>query len=186
MDFYWYGILFAFGSVIVIFFAVMIYCVDIKHSFYLRKVCKRCDVHLPSRNYVVKIFIGFLSVIIIASILVSVVLTVLNTARNKRADAAAILSLDSARAQSELYYDNNNRTYTTVCTDGANNISTFLITASEAVTADAVCFDADTSWAASIDLNGTGTENFYCVDGAGFGGILPADPDLSDTNTTCN
>lgn len=133
----------------------------------------------------VKISIRFLVVVTIIGILAFVVAASLNTTRNKRADAAAISGLDSARAQSELYYDNN-RTYTTVCTTGTNNISTLLTSVSDAVAANAVCFDAEKSWAASIDLNGTGKENFYCVDGAGFGGILTADPGLSDTNTTCN
>ena len=130
--------------------------------------------------------IELLVVIAIIGILASVVLASLNTARDKGADAAAKSSLNNARAQSELYYDDNNRTYTTVCTAGTNNISTLLTGASNAVTADAVCFDIAGSWAASIDLNGTGAGNFYCVDSTGFGGQLAADPVLSDANTTCN
>jgi prepilin-type N-terminal cleavage/methylation domain-containing protein len=128
--------------------------------------------------------IELLVVIAIIGILASVVLASLNTARDKGANAAARSSLNNARAQAELYYDDNSSTYTTVCTAGTNNISALLTGASDAVTANAVCFDVAGSWAASIDLNNS-TE-FYCVDSTGFGGDLVADPVLSDTNTTCS
>ena len=124
--------------------------------------------------------------IAIIGILAAVVLASLNTARDKGADAAAKSSLNNARAQSELYYDDNNRTYTTVCTAGTNNISALLTAADDAVTAADACFDIAAGWAASIDLNGTGAQNFYCVDSTGFGGVLAADPGLSDADITCN
>lgn len=128
--------------------------------------------------------IELLVVIAIIGILASVVLASLNTARDKGANAAARSSLNNARAQAELYYDDNGRTYTTVCTAGTNNISAQLTAADNAVTAADACFDIAAGWAASIQLNaGAG---YYCVDSTGFGGDLVADPALSDANITCN
>lgn len=129
--------------------------------------------------------IELLVVIAIIGILASVVLASLNSARDKGADAAAKSSLNNARAQSELFYDDNARTYTTVCTTGTNNIVALLDAADAAVTAADACFDTSAGWAASIDLNGTGAQNFYCVDSTGFGGTLAADPVIADTNLTC-
>lgn len=128
--------------------------------------------------------IELLVVIAIIGILAAVVLASLNTARDKGANAAAKSSLNNARAQAELFYDDNSRTYTTVCTSGTNNISALLDGADNAVTAADACFDIAGSWAASIDLNAPA--GFYCVDSTGFGGELAADPSLSDANTTCN
>lgn len=127
--------------------------------------------------------IELLVVIAIIGILASVVLASLNTARDKGANAAARASLNNARAQAEMYYDDNTRTYTTVCTAGTNNISALLDGADNAVTAADACFDIAGSWAASIDLNSPA--GFYCVDSTGYAGDLAADPALSDANTTC-
>ena len=129
--------------------------------------------------------IELLVVIAIIGILASVVLASLNSARDKGADAAAKSSMNNARAQSELYYDDNARTYTTVCTAGTNNISALLDAADAAVTAADACFDIAAGWAASIDLNATGAAGWYCVDSTGFGGTLAADPAISDANITC-
>lgn len=139
--------------------------------------------HTNTRGFTL---IELLVVIAIIGILASVVLASLNSARDKGADAAAKSSLNNARAQSELYYDDNTRTYTTVCTAGTNNISELLNAADEAVTAADSCFDTDAGWAASLDLNAAGNDGWYCVDSTGFGGTLAADPALSDTNLTCN
>ncbi len=128
--------------------------------------------------------IELLVVIAIIGILASVVLASLNSARDKGANAAAKSSLNNARAQAELYYDDNLRTYTNVCTADTNNISELLAAVDDAVTASPACFDTDAGWAASIDLNNSTA--FYCVDSTGFGGELPADPALADGNLTCN
>jgi prepilin-type N-terminal cleavage/methylation domain-containing protein len=127
--------------------------------------------------------IELLVVIAIIGILASVVLASLNSARDKGANAAAISSMNNARAQAELFYDSNARVYTTVCTTGTNNISALMTAASNAVTADVACFDTAAGWAASIDLNDS-TE-YYCVDSTGYGNKVSADPALSDTNLTC-
>jgi prepilin-type N-terminal cleavage/methylation domain-containing protein len=127
--------------------------------------------------------IELLVVIAIIGILASVVLASLNSARDKGANAAAKSSMNNARAQAELYYDDNARTYTTVCTAGTNNISALLDAADNAVTAADACFDTAGGWAASIQLNAPA--GWYCVDSTGYGGELPANPNLSDANLTC-
>ena len=127
--------------------------------------------------------IELLVVIAIIGILASVVLASLNSARDKGANAAAKSSLNNTRAQAELYYDSNNRTYTTVCTAGTNNIANQLNAADNAVTAADVCFDTAAGWAASIQLNAS--EGYYCVDSTGVATTTVADPALSDANLTC-
>ncbi len=127
--------------------------------------------------------IELLVVIAIIGILASVVLASLNSARDKGANAAAKSSLNNARAQAELFYDDAGRTYLNVCTAGTNNISALLTAADNAVTAADVCFDAAGGWGASIDLNAPA--GFYCVDSTGYGGELIADPALAAANLTC-
>lgn len=55
--------------------------------------------------------IELLVVIAIIGILASVVLASLNSARSKGADTAIKANLNNIRAQSELFYDDNNNTY---------------------------------------------------------------------------
>ena len=55
--------------------------------------------------------IELLVVIAIIGVLSSIVLSSLNTARNKGGDAAVKSNLDSVRAQAELFYDSNNNKY---------------------------------------------------------------------------
>ncbi len=111
--------------------------------------------------------IELLVVIAIIGILSSVVLASLNTARDKGANAAAKANLNNARAQAELFYDDNNNTYTGVCAAGSGTIKANVDAASSAVTATAECA-VDTTpmgWAAEIELNNS--EGFYCVDSTG-------------------
>jgi prepilin-type N-terminal cleavage/methylation domain-containing protein len=61
--------------------------------------------------------IELLVVIAIIGILASVVLASLNTARAKGADAAIKSSINNARAQAELFYDNNSSSYVGLCAD---------------------------------------------------------------------
>ncbi len=56
--------------------------------------------------------IELLVVIAIIGILASVVLAALSSARAKGADAAVKSNLANARAQAELFYDNNTNSYT--------------------------------------------------------------------------
>ncbi|MDB5237438.1 MAG: hypothetical protein JWL88_540 [Parcubacteria group bacterium] len=57
--------------------------------------------------------IELLVVIAIIGVLSSIVLSSLNTARNKGNDAAIKSNLEQARAQAELFYDSNNNQYVT-------------------------------------------------------------------------
>jgi len=110
--------------------------------------------------------IELLVVIAIIGILASVVLASLNSARDKGADAATKSNLNNARAQAELFYDNNNRTYTNVCTV-AGGIAPMLAGAlSSAGTGNAVCSSSATAWAMKARMM-SNTTHFYCVDSVG-------------------
>ena len=99
--------------------------------------------------------IELLVVIAIIGILASVVLASLNSARDKGSDAAIKANLNNMRAQAELSYDDNSRSYDNVCTD-----------ASEMVTgAGGTCTDSATAWAASAALADGST--YFCVDSTG-------------------
>jgi len=112
--------------------------------------------------------IELLVVIAIIGILASVVLASLNSARDKGADAAAKASLNNARAQAELYYDDNGNDYSGVCgasaSDDPAGIADNVSGASDAVSASADCDDGTDAWAADIELQ---DGNFYCVDSTG-------------------
>jgi prepilin-type N-terminal cleavage/methylation domain-containing protein len=120
--------------------------------------------------------IELLVVIAIIGILASVVLASLNSARDKGADAAIKSNLNNARAQAELFYDNNNRTYTTVCTASTGGIATMLSGAASAggwtvATSGAgdgthvTCHQAAATWVVSAPLKSTSA--YYCVDSTG-------------------
>ena len=93
--------------------------------------------------------IELLVVIAIIGILASVVLASLNSARDKGEDAAVKANLNNARAQAALYYDENENSYTGVCTDLAQF--------------GGVCNDGDDFWVAAEGL----TAGYYCVDSTG-------------------
>ncbi|HEV7121365.1 MAG TPA: type II secretion system protein [Candidatus Paceibacterota bacterium] len=65
--------------------------------------------------------IELLVVIAIIGVLSSIVLSALNTARNKGNDAAVKSNLDGARSQSELFYDSNGNKYV-VTPGGATDV----------------------------------------------------------------
>lgn len=128
--------------------------------------------------------IELLVVIAIIGILASVVLASLNSARDKGADAAAKSNLANARAQAELFYDNNSRTYEGVCALTGTNVIGPAINSAKvayggAVTAyaDATastwqteqCHDSAAAWAAIVPLRAStvGTLVAWCVDSTG-------------------
>ncbi|MCA9363675.1 type II secretion system protein [Candidatus Kaiserbacteria bacterium] len=107
--------------------------------------------------------IELLVVIAIIGILASVVLASLNSARDKGEDAATKSNLNNIRAQAEIVYDDDSRSYAAVCSD--TNVA-------RAITeAGAACADTDAAWAAEAPLNadadGDGNVDYYCVDSTG-------------------
>jgi prepilin-type N-terminal cleavage/methylation domain-containing protein len=112
--------------------------------------------------------IELLVVIAIIGILSSVVLASLNTARAKGADAAIKANVASARAQAELFYDNNGTVYTGVCTSAAasSSIAAMKTGATTAGSASVLCVDDADEWAMSAQLK-TNTSLIYCVDSSG-------------------
>ncbi len=107
--------------------------------------------------------IELLVVIAIIGILSSVVLASLNTARGKGQDAAIKANLANARAQAELYYDNNSSSYDP---DGATNTGVCTQTggiSANVTAATGVCFSSADAWIVTAPLQ-TG---YYCVDNSG-------------------
>lgn len=119
--------------------------------------------------------IELLVVIAIIGILASVVLASLNQARDKGSDAAIKSNLNNIRAQAELVYDNNNRDYTNVCTDG--NVD-------RAIDASGgTCFSDDDEWAAEAILS---DDTYYCVNSTGDAQIASSTSNLGDGATACD
>lgn len=129
--------------------------------------------------------IELLVVIAIIGILASVVLASLNSARDKGADATIKSSINNARAQAELYYDNNSNAYDAdntddddgLCADGT--ISNILTSVTNAGSGDADCNEADATYSISAQLVSTTT--YYCVDSSGFAGTQAS----AGSNTGC-
>ena len=112
--------------------------------------------------------IELLVVIAIIGILASVVLASLNTARDAGADAAAVSSINNARAQAELYYaEQSPNSYEGVCAAAATNsgIAGNIASAEEQLGADNVdCADSDDGYTITGERS-DGT--VYCVDSTG-------------------
>lgn len=122
--------------------------------------------------------IELLVVIAIIGILSSVVLASLNTARSKGEDAAVKANLANARAQAELYYDNNGNSYDP---DGATNTGVCSQTggiSANVTAAGGVCFSSDGAWVATAPLN----SGHFCVDSSGSSEeVAAAADDAADT-----
>jgi prepilin-type N-terminal cleavage/methylation domain-containing protein len=126
--------------------------------------------------------IELLVVIAIIGILASVVLASLNSARSKGADAAAKSNLNNARAQAELYYDNNSRSYANVCT-AAGGVATMHDAAANAVggAGYVACGSAAAAWAMKARMVSDNGE-YYCVDSTGNSEVITAG--WSDSSVT--
>ncbi len=115
---------------------------------------------------IVVIVVGLLGFVAIIGILASVVLSSLNVARQKGADAMIKSELMNVRVEAELYYNQNgNNHYLGVCTD--TNLRSTLSQALMATgdpQADYACYDTSEAWAVSTPLK---TEGYWCVDSVG-------------------
>jgi prepilin-type N-terminal cleavage/methylation domain-containing protein len=134
--------------------------------------------------------IELLVVIAIIGILSAVVLASLNTARAKGADANIKSNLANMRSQSEIFYDDNNKNYTGLCSSDnakaqmdAANLTAGIVTtdvppvpatvSNDLATAgsvnQSVCHEAvdGSAWAANVPLK-TDSANSWCVDSTGI------------------
>jgi len=108
--------------------------------------------------------IELLVVIAIIGILSSVVLASLNTARDKGSDAAIKANLANARAQAELFYDDQSpNSYAGVCL--ADDGIAAAVDAATEQSGTVGCIDSADGWSLTAALSETGT--FYCVDSTG-------------------
>lgn len=107
--------------------------------------------------------IELLVVIAIIGILASVVLTSLNSARDKGSDAAIKQNLNTIRTQSALVYDDDG-SYSALCDSGT-------VSADAAAAAGGTCTDGASAWAASAQLS---DGNYWCVDSTGGSGSQAA------------
>lgn len=131
--------------------------------------------------------IELLVVIAIIGMLSSVVLSSLNTARGKAANAAVKSNLNNMRAQAEIYYDGN-------IVNGVNSYflwcdsPTAQKMRSAARTAAGVSTDVCNSpnvggWAASVALKvAENGNNYWCVDS---GGASKGHPNALSAATSC-
>lgn len=126
--------------------------------------------------------IELLVVIAIIGILASVVLASLNSARTSGSDAAVASNLANARAEAELFYDSNTRSYEGVCnTSGTNTIGDNVTAAANASGASyaydsgtndsgvpsatsAACHDSKDNWVAQAPVS---ADKYHCVDWTG-------------------
>ena len=110
--------------------------------------------------------IELLVVIAIIGILASVVLASLNSARSKGSDASIKANLNNARAQAELYYDDNSNSYSGVCAAADGILNQYSAAAAANGTGADDCNDNATAWAAHAQLV-SDTTQYYCVDSTG-------------------
>ncbi len=133
--------------------------------------------------------IELLVVIAIIGILSGVVLTSLNTARNKAKDAAIKAQLASMRAQAEIYYDTNGNygVDASLCSAGifgaaaASSGLLDLITSVDAASGAVDCSASATpaAWAVSAQLV-SDTGQYWCVDSTGASKGSTGAPTISD------
>ena len=130
--------------------------------------------------------IELLVVVAIIGILASVVLTSLNTARNKGKDASVQSSMSSARASAELGVDSTGTYIDDVCTSTATGGIGTLTTAATSNGGTALACGQNTAdntrpsaWGAAITLP-TGTH--FCVDSTGYAGASTVVPGTEIAN----
>jgi len=116
--------------------------------------------------------IELLVVIAIISLLSSVILASLESARSKGKNAAVQEDLNNIRSQAELIYNSTN-SYTTVCTNAyVTNMYTAAGTAGggSGGLCNSTCSSPSTSWAAEAQLSvQQGSFVYWCIDNLGNG-----------------
>ncbi len=95
----------------------------------------------------------------------SAILKSLENAQAKGSNAAAKAHLSNARAQAELYFDDNNNSYKGVCKKGNDGIAESVASAGLAVKAKTDCDSNEKQWAAETKL--LLKEGYFCVDSTG-------------------
>lgn len=119
--------------------------------------------------------IELLVVIAIIGILAAVVLTSLNSARDKARDASAQASMSAMRAEAELGVGTAGTYIDDLCTSTAQGGLGDLVTAVQSQAGTVSCGQntadntAPASWGAAVDLN-DGT--IFCVDSTGYAGAI--------------
>lgn len=108
--------------------------------------------------------IELLVVIAIIGILASVVLASLNSARDRGSDASIQSSINNARAQAELWYDDNDFDYTGLC--GQTTIGNIENSVDNAG-GNFQCEAATSTYRISSQLVSDDGAEFYCVDSTG-------------------
>lgn len=122
--------------------------------------------------------IELLVVIAIIGILSGIVLTSLNSARGKAADAAVKANLSGMRAQAEIVYDNASpNSYSAVCAD--TTIVAALAAAVNAGGSAGSCQNAEGGWAVSAPLK---TGGYWCVDNNGSSKLITANLTAGDVS----
>lgn len=116
--------------------------------------------------------IELLVVIAIIGILASVILSSLNSARDKGSDAAVKMNVKGLPAQAGVYYDDAGMIYTNFCQsqqaiDAMSAAQTAVAgTPTLGGLGDGECIDTATTWAAWVNLKDASTTAF-CVDSEG-------------------
>ncbi|MFZ2049056.1 MAG: type II secretion system protein [Minisyncoccia bacterium] len=121
--------------------------------------------------------IELLVVIAIIGVLSSIVMSSIGKSREKAHDASAKATLNGVRAQSALYYNENNFSYGDSGTDCAtvnsvfdptkdNNINSMVLAAQTVVGGgDTACANDSVSYVVAVTLQGGGV---WCVDSNGY------------------
>lgn len=127
--------------------------------------------------------IELLVVIAIIGILIAIVITNLTSARNKGKDAAAMGTMESARASAiNEYYASTPNMYGNMCPQweyfpstpssaASNDFEQLMISAAHENGQRVECNPGMTTYTAHIPL---GNGDVFCIDASGFAGKLPA------------